>query len=64
MVKRVRRMSDGRILAAKFLGRNRQNDEATTTEYLMMRALNHPCFIRPHALYNATNKFSVLLMDL
>ncbi|XP_071527234.1 triple functional domain protein isoform X3 [Panulirus ornatus] len=64
MVKRCQRMRDGRELAAKFVRRGRQSKKETEAEFLMLRRLQHPSFTRPHALYTATAKFDILIMEL
>ena len=64
MVKAVKRRTDGKEFAAKFVGRNRQNDSLTETEFLTLRALHHSTLVKPNSVYLATPKFSIILMEL
>lgn len=64
MVKRCQRLADGREVAAKFVRRGRQSKKETEAEFLLLRRLHHPSFTRPHALYTATAKFDILIMEL
>ncbi|XP_069191995.1 triple functional domain protein isoform X3 [Procambarus clarkii] len=64
VVKRCQRQRDGREVAAKFVRRGRQEEKETEEEYLLLRRLRHPSFPRPYALYTATPKFNILVMEL
>ncbi|XP_063844125.1 triple functional domain protein-like isoform X3 [Scylla paramamosain] len=64
VVKRCQRNSDGVEVAVKFVRRARQERPATEREYLLLRRLQHPSLIRSIALYNATPKFDILVLEL
>ncbi|KAK4310789.1 hypothetical protein Pmani_017672 [Petrolisthes manimaculis] len=64
MVKRCCRTHDGKEVAAKFIRRGRQDQNQTEGEYIMLRSLRHPALVRSIALYTATPKFDVLVMEL
>ncbi|KAK7084957.1 hypothetical protein SK128_027775 [Halocaridina rubra] len=64
VVKRCQRLRDQREIAAKFVSRGRQERVHTENEFLLLKHLHHPAFTRPYALYTATSKFDILVMEL
>ncbi|XP_037784121.1 serine/threonine-protein kinase H1 homolog [Penaeus monodon] len=64
VVKRCRRLHDGREMAAKFVRKARQDETLTEAEFRILRSMRHPALVRPHALYSATPKFHVFVMEL
>lgn len=64
MVKRCRRYHDAKEVAAKFVRRGRQDQNQTEAEYTLLRRLRHPALVRSVALYTATPKFDVLVLEL
>ncbi|XP_063611632.1 proteoglycan 4-like [Penaeus indicus] len=64
VVKRCRRLRDGREMAAKFVRKARQDESLTEAEFRILRRMRHPALVRPHALYAATPKFHVFVMEL
>ncbi|XP_050733039.1 triple functional domain protein-like isoform X4 [Eriocheir sinensis] len=64
VVKRCQRNSDGLEVAVKFVRRVRQERPATEREYQLLRRLQHPSLARSIALYNATPKFDILVLEL
>lgn len=64
VVKRCQRVRDKREVASKFVRRGRQEQRLTEIEFLLLRSLRHPAFVRPYALYTATAKFDILIMEM